>query len=284
MEHKIAIVTGATDGIGKMTALQLAKKGYDVYVTGRNEQKCIDTVKSFQQQFPSQTFGYYLADFCQLNSVRKMAEKISVQLPKIDVLVNNAGAVFASRTLSSEGYEQTFSTNHLAPFLLTIQLLPLIKKSDAGRIVNVSSGSHYLGTMNFNDIHYNKGYFVMRAYERSKLANVHFTRILAKKLKEEGSNVTVNCLHPGFVKTSIGTKGDNTFFGWVWTAMTQIGAISVEDGAKTSVYLASSPEVAQTSGLYFDKCKPKTASKLALNDTVAEKLWTLSESLTQTYY
>lgn len=282
MKALICLITGATDGIGKETALTLARKGYAVFITGRNEAKCKDVVSEIKAINPSVDSGYFLSDFTKLKSVSAMAGQILNTLPQIDVLINNAGTTYSSRQVSEEGIEQTFSTNHLAPFILTIKLIPLLKKASKARIVTVSSGSHYQGHINFDTITNPKRYFVMGAYSDSKLANVLFTKQLTKLLK--GSNITANCLHPGFVKTKIGNKNTNTFFGLVWTVMTNIGAISLQEGAATSVYLASSPDAAQYNGLYFDKSKPKTPSKEAQDDKVAEKLWKLSESLTNTYW
>lgn len=282
MKALICLITGATDGIGKETALTLARKGYAVFITGRNEAKCKDVVSEIKAINPSVDSGYFLSDFTNLKSVSAMADQILNTLPQIDVLINNAGTTYSSRQVSEEGIEQTFSTNHLAPFILTVKLIPLLKKAPKARIVTVSSGSHYQGHINFDTITNPKRYFVMGAYSDSKLANVLFTKQLTKLLK--GSNITANCLHPGFVKTKIGNKNTNTFFGLVWTVMTNIGAISLQEGAATSVYLASSPDAEQYNGLYFDKSKPKTSSKEAQDEKVAEKLWKLSESLTNTYW
>lgn len=282
MKALICLITGATDGIGKETALTLARKGYAVFITGRNEAKCKDVVSEIKAINPSVDSGYFLSDFTKLKSVSAMADQILNTLPQIDVLINNAGTTYSSRQVSEEGIEQTFSTNHLAPFILTVKLIPLLKKAPKARIVTVSSGSHYQGHINFDTITNPKRYFVMGAYSDSKLANVLFTKQLTKLLK--GSNITANCLHPGFVKTKIGNKNTNTFFGLVWTVMTNIGAISLQEGAATSVYLASSPDAEQYNGLYFDKSKPKTSSKEAQDEKVAEKLWKLSESLTNTYW
>jgi NAD(P)-dependent dehydrogenase (short-subunit alcohol dehydrogenase family) len=282
MKALICLITGATDGIGKETALTLARKGYAVFITGRNEAKCKDVVSEIKAINPSVDSGYFLSDFTKLKSVSAMADQILNTLPQIDVLINNAGTTYSSRQVSEEGIEQTFSTNHLAPFILTVKLIPLLKKAPKARIVTVSSGSHYQGHINFDTITNPKRYFVMGAYSDSKLANVLFTKQLTKLLK--GSNITANCLHPGFVKTKIGNKNTNTFFGLVWTVMTNIGAISLQEGAATSVYLASSPDAEQYNGLYFDKSKPKTPSKEAQDEKAAEKLWKLSESLTNTYW
>lgn len=282
MKQPICLITGATDGIGKETAFTLAKKGFSVYITGRNESKCKEVVNEIKAKNPGIETGYFISDFTQLSTVKSMADKILSTLPQIDVLINNAGTTYSKREISPEGIEQTFSTNHLAPFILTIKLLPLLQNAPKARIVNVSSGSHYQGHINFDTITNPKSYFVMGAYSDSKLANVLFTKQLSKLLK--GTNITANCLHPGFVKTKIGNKNTNTFFGLVWTVMTNIGAISLQEGAATSVYLASSPEAEKYNGLYFDKSKPKTPSKEAQDEEVAEKLWKLSESLTNTYW
>mgnify|MGYP003347117488 CR=1 FL=1 len=201
-----------------------------------------------------------------------MTSKSSEFLLAIDI-----GGTFTDFMLSEDELEMTISTNHFAYFLLTNLLLDLIKKSAQGRIVNVASDSHYKGKIDFETFTRKKNYFIMRAYEQSKLANVLFTNELAERLK--GTNVTANSLHPGFVKTQIGNKNASWFSSLFWTIATKLGAISVEDGAKTSVYLASSTEVKNITGKYFDKCTEKKPSALALNKELGKNLWKKSEEL-----
>jgi len=275
--NKICIITGATAGIGLETAKQLSVMDFDIYIIGRNEVKCQQTITLLKVINPQNKYGYFLADFEKLKDIRIVAEKINQQLPKIDVLVNNAGTVFEKRELTEDGYEKTFAVNHLAPFLLTNLLLPTIRKSGDSRIVNVASDSHYPGKINFEDLHYNKGYFVLRAYERSKLANVLFSNHLAKLLKNE--NITVNSLNPGRVKSDIGHQNTGFLFSSIWKVFDILTGIPTPEGAKTSVYLASSSDVQNITGKYFNKCKEKQASKLALDEQVAQKLWDVSATL-----
>lgn len=278
MNNKICVITGATSGIGRQTALQMAQKGYSIQVVGRNKSKCEAVLKEIESILPNGGHQYFVGDFEKIGDVKMLANLILKNLSKIDVLINNAGCVYQAKQLSELGIEQTLHTNHLAPFLFTSRLMPLLKKGDHTRIVNVASDSHYRGKFNFDDINYDKNrYFVMTAYERSKLANVLFTNYLSNKIKD--FNITANSLHPGVVKTQIGTKNTGSFFGFAWKALTGIMGISEAEGAKTSVYLASSSDIATTTGLYFDKCKSKTTSKLAQDKDLEAQLWNWSEHL-----
>lgn len=276
MEKRICVITGGTSGIGRQTALQLARKGFAVQIVGRDAEKCKQVVAEMEKIAPGNGYQYFVGDFENLGDVKMVANLIKNNLSRIDVLINNAGCVYADKRISEIGVEQSLHTNHLAPFLLTSRLMPLLEKGNNPRIVNVASDSHYRGKFNFEDINYDKQrYFVMTAYERSKLGNVLFSKILAEKLKEK--NITVNSLHPGVVKTQIGTKNTSSFFGAFWKLFTALSGISEEDGAKTSVFLASEESVSGKTGGYYDKCKEKTPSKLSQDRALAEKLWAWSE-------
>ncbi|MCW5908770.1 MAG: SDR family oxidoreductase [Chitinophagales bacterium] len=275
MTNKIILITGATSGIGFQTAKDLAAKGAAVYIVGRNKERAEEAVKEIIAHTGNKNAGYFLANFSSQKSIRALAEDVKQKLPRIDVLINNAGAVFPDFQLSEDGLEMTIATNHFAYFLLTNLLLDLIKKSEAGRIVNVSSGSHYQGKLDFESFTKNKGYFTMFAYAQSKLANVFFTQELAERLA--GTNITVNCLHPGMVKTNIGNKEMPWFSSHMWTLITKLAGITLKDGAKTSVYLASSDDVKNVTGKYFDKCKIKKPAKITLDKTLQKKLWEVSE-------
>lgn len=192
-------------------------------------------------------------------------------------MINNAGGVFSEFQLSEDGIEMTLATNHFSFFLLTNLLLDLLKNSDNARIVNVSSDSHYKGKIDFNSFTQNQDYFILKAYEQSKLANVFFTQELAKRLKDH--NVTVNALHPGFVNTNIGTKGTQWYANWIWSLASKIGGLSIENGAKTSIYLASSDEVKNVTGKYFDKCKSVAPSKISKDEKLQKEIWEISEKL-----
>jgi NAD(P)-dependent dehydrogenase (short-subunit alcohol dehydrogenase family) len=203
--------------------------------------------------------------------VRQLAEAFKAGYSRLDVLVNNAGSAFITRTLSDEGYEKTFALNHLAYFLLTDLLLDTLKASAPARVVNVSSGSHLTGKIDFDDLDMEKGYWVLKAYRQSKLANVMFTYELARRL--DGSGVTANVLHPGLVKTGIFRK-----VGWVGPLVDRViqsrkRALDVEEGAETIIYLASSPEVEGVSGKYYLKCKAVESSVLSYDVTAQERLW-----------
>jgi retinol dehydrogenase 12 len=221
---------------------------------------------------------YLQADFASLRQVESLATEVVASVPRLDVLINNAGCANISRTLTADGYETTFAVNHLAPFLLTNLLLDTLKKSGPARIVNVASRAHRNQEMDFDDLMSEREYRVMRTYGRSKLANILFTRSLAGRLA--GSNVTANCLHPGLIATGIGQTNLVGRLGWKLIVMLR-GGISVEEGAKTSVYLATSPEVAGLSGGYYVKCRLAELQTRAeaVTDEVGERLWQASAEL-----
>lgn len=272
MKNKAVIVTGGNAGIGYETALGLAKMGASVYIISRNEIKAQQAVAQLKSASGHTAIDYFIADFSSQQSVRLVAEKIKQKLIVVDVLVNNAGGVYPEFRLSEDGVEMTMATNHFGPFLLTQLLLPLIEKSKEGRIVNVSSGSHYRGELDFESFTKEKNYSVMKAYGQSKLANVLFSAALAERLTAK--NITVNSLHPGVVKTDIGKKGTPAYIRWVWSMFTFWRGISVKDGAKTSIYLASSEAIKNVTGKYFDECQVKEEAPLAKDKDLAQKLWT----------
>ena len=221
-----------------------------------------------------------VGDLSSQADIRQIAETYRQRHARLDVLVNNAGGSFLSRRESVDGLELTFALNHINYFLLTNLLLDLIKATPDSRIVNVASGAHRMGTINFDDLQFTSGYRVMKAYGASKLANILFTNELARRLQAEGSHVTVNSLHPGVVKTNIG-KRDNGLIGRIASTLFLSSGITPVEGAKTSIYLASSPDVAQISGKYFDECREKRPSDEALDETVAARLWQVSAELCQ---
>lgn len=274
---KTILLTGATSGIGYEAAIVLAREGHTVVMVGRDEaktKKCVDEVK---QKSGSSKVDFLLCDFSSQASVRALADAYRAKYDRLDVLVNNAGTVNEHRTLTKDGIEATFAVNHLGYFLLTNLLLDLVVKSAPSRIVVTSSTGHYRGTMDLDDLGFEKGgYSIMGAYTRSKLANVLMTFSLAKQLKDK--NVTVNAMHPGAVATNIWSRAP----GWSKPILSIVGAlafISPEKGAKTITYLATSPEVEGKTGLYFEKNKPKTPAKLARDEALAEKLWEKSKAL-----
>ena len=276
MHGKTVMVTGATAGIGKETARALLKMGANVVIVGRNPQKTAKVVEEFRSENPSvgEVQGI-VANLSSLADIRRVAEEFKRKYDRLDVLVNNAGAYFNQRKYSVDGFEMTFALNHLSYFYLTYLLMDLIKVSAPARIVNVSSGAHAMGRINFNNLNSNGLYTGWTAYGTSKLMNILFTRELSRRLI--GTRVTANSLHPGFVATNFGHNG-NGIGKWI-IQLTQRGALSPEQGAQTSIYLASSPDVAGVSGAYFYDRRIVQPSKAAQNDEVSKRLWDVSEQL-----
>ncbi len=281
MKGKTVVITGGNDGIGFQTALELARMGANIVIVSRNEQKAKNAVEGIKSSTGNNNIQYDVADLASQQSIRKAAEQIRSKVDKIDVLLNNAGGSFQKFQLTEDGLELTIATNHFAYFLLTGLLLDLLKKPDSARIVNVSSHSHYRGKIDFESFTKSKSYFIMKAYEQSKLANVLFTFELADKLKN--SNVAANCLHPGMVKTKLGNKAGG-YSAVFWTLVSSAFGISVEKGAQTSVYLASSLEMKGVTGKYFAKCKPVKVNPLANDIVLRKKLWEESEKYSEFHY
>lgn len=279
MQNKTILITGATAGIGLETAKTLAKRGANIYIVARNAdkaKKAIEEIKAFSR---NNNIDFFVADLSSQTEVRRLAAEIKNKIAKLDVLINNAGATFQYLTYSVDNIEMTFATNHLSYFLLTNLLLDLMKSSAPSRIINIASGSHYKGRIDFNDLYMKQSYQGLKAYERSKLCNVLYTLELAERLK--GTGITVNALHPGRVKTDIGGKNSGLLFKFGWAIFKLISGIPVEKGAETSIYLATSDEVKNISGKYFDECKIKEHSKYSQTEGLKEKLWEVSEELTR---
>lgn len=279
MQNKNVLITGATAGIGFETAKALAKKGANIYIVGRNKEKTQKAVDDIIAATGNKNVSFFIADLSSQKEIRRLADEVKAKLNRLDVLINNAGGVYQQHQLSVDGIEMTLANNHLSYFLLTNLLLDLLKKSAPSRIVIVASHSHYSGKFDFNDMEMKRGYNIMKAYERSKLGNVLFMMELDQRLK--GTGVTVNALHPGVVKTEIAAKNTGKIVQWGWKIFEIYqGAISAEDGAKTSIYLASSPEVEGESGKYYDLCKHKWHSRYSQTEGLKEKLWEVSAKLT----
>jgi NAD(P)-dependent dehydrogenase (short-subunit alcohol dehydrogenase family) len=276
MRGKTCLITGATLGIGKETALGLAKMGAHVVIVGRDEKRTRETGAWIAQQSGNVQVDHLVADLSLQTEVRRLAAAILSAYPRLDVLVNNAGAIFTKREVTAEGFEKTWALNHLAEFLLTGLLIDRLKASAPARIVNVASDAHQSGRIDFDDLQGAQKYRGIAAYSQSKLANIMFTYALARRLA--GTDVTANCLHPGVVGTGF---GHNTP-GLVNTILSLMRPflLTPEKGALTSIYLASSPEVADVSGGYFAKSKPAKSSARSLDVAAQERLWTVSESET----
>ena len=263
------LITGGTDGLGYRTAFILAKdKKNKLILIGRNKKKGNDAVSKIKNETKNSNIKFLNADLSSINETSLLANKLIGE--KINVLINNAGALFYSRNKSTEGIEKTFALNHLSYFVLTNLMLKNKTIVNGGRIINVASGAHRGVDLNFDDIEMVSNYNGWKCYKKSKLCNILFTKKLSELTKK--NKITVNCLHPGFVKTNFG-KNNTGFAGLVIKSLMNFFAIKVEEGAKTIIYLASSPEVENVSGKYFYQSKIKKPSNFAENNSSAEKLW-----------
>jgi len=276
LKSKVVCVTGATDGIGKVTALELARQGATVALVGRNAEKGQRVIEEIRSATGNDVLQFHRADLSLMSQVRNLAEELKSTYDHMDVLVNNAGAFFYRFRQTPEGFEQTFALNHLNYFLLTDCLLDLVRASGKGRIVNVSSEAHRGAKLDLENLNGEQHYSGWKAYQQSKLANILFTYHLHRRL--DSNAVTVNCLHPGFVASKFG-HNNRGFVGLALRWSQKVGAISVADGAKTSVYLASSEEVDGVSGKYFDQCQPRESSPESYDQSLQEKLWEVSERM-----
>ncbi|MCD6424472.1 MAG: SDR family oxidoreductase [Anaerolineales bacterium] len=274
---KVCLVTGATAGIGRITAAALAGQGAQLVVHGRSKAKAEETVQEIKASTGNQQVSYLLADFSDLDQIRGLAKNFQDHYQHLHLLVNNAGGFFNKWTPTPYGVELTFLVNHLAPFLLTNLLLDTLKNSAPTRIINVSSEAHRQDQMDFENLDFKKGYFGIKAYARSKLANILFTYQLARRL--EGTGVTVNALHPGHIATDIW----KTNFGLIGPALKRImGLFSLtpEEGAENSIFLAASPTLEGVNGKYFIKNEPAQSSPVSYDEETARRLWDVSADLT----
>jgi NAD(P)-dependent dehydrogenase (short-subunit alcohol dehydrogenase family) len=274
MQGKVMVITGGTSGIGQVAAEKLAGMGARIILVARSRSRGEAALSRLREIAPGVKHSIHYGDLSRLAELRRVGKEIAAAEPRIDVLINNAGAVFNPRQVTEDDLELTFATNHLSYFALT-QLLREQLVAPGARVVNTSSHAHYRAKIDFDDVQIKNKYSPIRAYSVSKLCNILYTRGLARRL--QGTGITANSLHPGFVKTRIGD--DSTGFGAVLFRLMKRFAITPEKGAETIVYLASSDDVAKTSGLYFYKCKPVEPSKLAQDDAAAERLWEYTERL-----
>jgi NAD(P)-dependent dehydrogenase (short-subunit alcohol dehydrogenase family) len=275
MRGKTVVATGATSGIGEVAVLALARMGARIVFVARDERRAEATLKKLETQAPRLGHGVHLADLSLMAEARRAGLTIAQQEPRIDVLINNAGAMFSDRRVTAEGLEMTFALNHMAYFTLTAALREKLAASAPARVVSTSSVAHQGMRLDFSDLQSARRYNGFQAYGRSKLANILFTRELARRLA--GTGVTANCFHPGFVATRFGDASGGLTS--LLIPFARMFAITPERGADTLVHLASSPEVANVTGAYFVKRKIAEPSPAARDDAVAKRLWEASEAL-----
>jgi NAD(P)-dependent dehydrogenase (short-subunit alcohol dehydrogenase family) len=269
MTGKVVIITGATSGIGEVAAEKLAAMGAGIVVVGRSKERAEKTLGRLRKLAPDVPHRAYYADLSLLTDMRRVGAEIAAAEPRIDVLINNAGALFEKRRLTRDGMEVTFATNHVSYFVLTKMLQDRLIASSPARVINTSSEAHRGTKLDFSDLQATRSYGAFRVYGRSKLCNILFTRELARQLK--GTGVTANCLHPGFVNTRFADQGNGPLYYFFKVA--KKFAITPEKGAETIVFLASAKDVANISGEYFYQCRTKLPSKEAQDDDAARRLW-----------
>jgi NAD(P)-dependent dehydrogenase (short-subunit alcohol dehydrogenase family) len=276
LQGKTALVTGATNGIGFITARELARMGAQVSLLSRNEAKCRNAARQIQAE-TGQPVTFIAADLSRQDEIRRAAAGFMARHSRLHILVNNAGAYFNRRSLTAEGLEMTFALNHLGYFLLTDLLLDLLKASAPARIVNVASGAHMSETnLDLGNLQGEKSYAGFKVYARSKLCNILFTYALARRL--EGSGVTANCLHPGYVNTGF-ARNNGRLFSLFSGLFARLFARTPEQGALTSILLASAPGLEEVTGQYFVDGRPARSSPLSYDQTLAERLWNHSLQL-----
>jgi NAD(P)-dependent dehydrogenase (short-subunit alcohol dehydrogenase family) len=277
LQGKTCLITGATQGIGLASAIGIAQAGAETVLVARNRERGEAAVAEVKTKSGNSNVSLLVADLASQESVRQLAAAFKQNHQKLHVLLNNAGGLFVKRVLTIDGIETTFALNHLAYFLLTELLLDVLEASAPSRIINVSSAAHFGGEIDFGDLQHQKRYSSFKVYSDSKLANVLFTYEMARRLA--GTGVTANCLHPGVVTTGFGKNNP----GLPKTLITLAGPfmLSPEKGARTSIYLATSPEVEGVTGKYFDKCKSVSSSKQSYDPEAARRLWQVSEEMTR---
>lgn len=271
---KTIVITGATSGIGEVAAVELAKQGARIVMIARDPARIQTTLPRIRQANPAAKHVAHIADLSRIGEMKRVAKEIAATETEIDVLINNAGAMFARRQVTEDGLERTFALNHMSYFVVTNLLLPSLKPG--ARIVSTASDAHRGARLDFGDLQSEKAYSGFSVYGRSKLCNILFTRELSRRLN--GSGIAANCLHPGFVATRFGDESGGAT-SLAIRLVKPIGAISPEQGARTIVYLASSPEVEGMSGGYYYKNKPAIPTGEAQNGEDAKRLWSVSEQL-----
>jgi retinol dehydrogenase 12 len=275
MRDKVVVITGATSGVGEVAARRLAGMGARIVLVARDKTRGRETLTRLHNSNPSVSHSIHYGDLSRISEMKRLAVEIAAAEPRIDVLINNAGAMFGSRRMTEDNLELTFAINHMAYFVLTLGLRERLLASSQARIVNTASDAHKGRVLDFGDLQAMRGFSAVNVYGRSKLCNILFTRELSRLWG--GKRVTANCLHPGFVATRFG-DGSGGFLSRVMR-VAKLFAISPEKGAETIVYLASSPEVASVSGEYFYKCRATMPTADARDDTAAKRLWIESAKL-----
>ncbi|MDX6292448.1 MAG: hypothetical protein QOH50_1523 [Kribbellaceae bacterium] len=275
MAGRAVLVTGGSRGIGRATALGLATMGARVAITGRDRERTEDAAREIRAAGGGQV-DVFVADLSAQSEVRRLADEVLQSLSRIDVLINNAGGYWHTRHVTADGLERTFAVNHLAPFLLTNLLLDRLKQSASARVVTVSSNAQTMGRIDFNDLQGERSYSGGRAYNQSKLANVLFSYELARRLQT--TSVTANALHPGMVSTSFGAE-DPAGLQRLFVPIVRPFMKTPAQGAATSIYLASAPDLKQVTGRYFANSKPKRSSKRSYDEAAAARLWQVSADL-----
>jgi retinol dehydrogenase-12 len=276
MQGKVCLVTGATAGIGQATAMLLAQRGATVVGIGRNAAKNEFSTAMIKEKTGNPSVEYLLADLSSQKEIRTLAQQFQIKYDRLDVLINNAGATFGERLESVDGIEMTFALNHLGYFHLTKLLSSILEASAPSRVINVSSSLHKLGKISFDDIPFKIGYARSKAYQRSKLANIAFTYELAQHFPNR--EVTVNAMNPGLVATNVGESAGG-ISARTKGLVDKIAGLTPEEGAKTIIYLATSPEVIGVTGRYFVKEKSVPSSKISYDLEFCRRLWAVSERL-----
>jgi NAD(P)-dependent dehydrogenase (short-subunit alcohol dehydrogenase family) len=278
MAGKAVLITGGTSGIGRATAIGLAAMGARVGITGRDRERADEAAAAIARESGNPAVDVFVADLSSQAEVRRLAAEVLSAYPRLDVLVNNVGGSWDTRHLTADGLEHTFALNHLAPYLLTGLLLERLKQSAPARVVTVASGAHTAGRIDFDDLQGERSWSGSRAYSQSKLANVLFTHELARRL--QGTGVTANALHPGVVRTAFGAE-DPGLVQRLVVPFIRGFMKTPEQGAATSIHLASAPDLDQITGQYFADSKPKRSSKASYDGAVGARLWNVSADLVQ---
>jgi NAD(P)-dependent dehydrogenase (short-subunit alcohol dehydrogenase family) len=271
---KVAVITGGTSGIGAAAAEALAAQGARIVLVARDTARAEAALAKIRAKNPGAAHTFHLADLSRLSEMKRVAAEIAAAEPRIDLLINNAGGAFAHRRGTEDGLEMTFAVNHMAYFVVTLGLLDRLRASAPARIINTASMTYAGATLDFDELQSARNYSGPSVYGRSKLLNILFTRELARRLA--GSGITVNCFHPGFVATRLGNQDGGIAKIW---GMSTAGALRPEEGARTLLYLATSPDVSNITGEYFSGSRVEKLSRNALNDADAARLWTESSRI-----